>query len=434
MTKTLLGQNILVLLGTTFFALVLSLSLIAVFVIRPEAQRAANFTWGLAEVLAFSVERMDPRDRVELLQRIDNQPDINVKVSSAPPPDPAPPGSFAERVFLNELRVESERSALQDWRVGDDGLFWMRLPDDDPPIWVSLRTLPSPNPITVVSAVFAVSLLTSVIGGFVLQRHLARPLRTLTQQVEEINAATGLLALDESGPREVAAVSRALNDMTDKMREAEKDRSVMLAGVSHDLRTPLTKLRLSLAMLNGSDPELLISADQQVARIEAMLGQFLDYARDSIDEPVQRVVIAEVIARALANCATAEDIKVTCPSGTTASVKETAILRAVTNLVTNALHHGAPPIEIAVTATSTMLTISVTDAGAGLTVEEAATLIRPFARGDTARTRNGTGLGLAIAHQAARAHGGKLIFARSEDSFAVSMRIPRSTAGETPKL
>ncbi|MDP5359508.1 MAG: hypothetical protein NWR52_05075, partial [Paracoccaceae bacterium] len=78
MTRTLLGQNILILLGTTFFALVFSLSLIAIFVIRPEAQRAANFTWGFAEGLAFSVERREPQDRVELLQRIDNQPDINV--------------------------------------------------------------------------------------------------------------------------------------------------------------------------------------------------------------------------------------------------------------------------------------------------------------------------------------------------------------------
>lgn len=426
MTRTLLGQNILVLLGTTFFALVFSLSLIAVFVIRPEAQRAANFTWSLAEVLTFSVARMDPQDRVELLQRIDDQPHINVKVSSAPPPDSAHPGSFAESVFLNELRAESESSELADWRVSEDGLFWMRLPQDDPPIWVSLRTLQTPDPINVVSTVFAVSLLTSVIAGFILQRHLARPLRTLAQQVEKIDAATSLSTLDESGPREVAAVSRALNDMTNKMREAEKDRSVMLAGVSHDLRTPLTKLRLSLAMLKGADPELLISADRQVARIEAMLEQFLDYARDVVDEPMQSVDLAEVVARAVANCATLEEINVTCPSDATASVKKTATLRAISNLVTNALHHGAAPIGIAVDVSATTITISVTDAGAGLNAEEAARLIRPFARGDTARTRNGTGLGLAIAHQAARAQGGELIFAKSEGKFTVSLKLPRS--------
>lgn len=426
MTRTLLGQNILVLLGTTFFALVFSLSLIAVFVIRPEAQRAANFTWSLAEVLTFSVARMDPQDRVELLQRVDDQPHINVKVSSAPPPDSAHPGSFAESVFLNELRAESESSELADWRVSEDGLFWMRLPQDDPPIWVSLRTLQTPDPINVVSTVFAVSLLTSVIAGFILQRHLARPLRTLAQQVEKIDAATSLLILDESGPREVAAVSRALNDMTNKMREAEKDRSVMLAGVSHDLRTPLTKLRLSLAMLKGADPELLTSADRQVARIEAMLEQFLDYARDVVDEPMQTVDLAKVVAQAVANCATPEEINVTCPSDATASVKKTATLRAISNLVTNALHHGAPPIGIAVDVTATTVSISVTDAGAGLNAEEAARLIRPFARGDTARTRNGTGLGLAIAHQAARAQGGELIFAKSEGKFTVSLKLPRS--------
>ena len=426
MTRTLLGQNILVLLGTTFFALALALSLIAIFVIRPEAQRAANFTWGLAEVLAFSVARMPPQDRVEMLQRIDNQPYINVKVGNAPPPDSATPGGFAERIFLNELRAESESSALKDWRIGEDNLFWMRLPEDDPPVWVSLRTLQAPDPIMVIFVVFSVSSLTSIIAGFVLHRHLARPLKTLAQQVEKVDSGTSLSTLDESGPLEVAALSRALNDMTDKMREAEKDRSVMLAGVSHDLRTPLTKLRLSLAMLKGADPELLISADRQVERIEAMLEQFLDYARDFVDEPMQRVDLAEVVAEAIANCASPEKIKVTYPGDTTACVKKTAILRAISNLVTNALHHGVPPIHISVDVTAATITISVTDAGPGLNTEDAARLIRPFARGDTARGRDGTGLGLAIAHQAARAHGGRLVFSRSEDGFAVSLSLTRS--------
>lgn len=423
MPRTLLGQNVLVLLGSTLFALVLSLILIAVFVIRPEAQRAAHLTWSLAEVLAFSAERMNPPDRVALLQRINNQPYLNVKVRSTSPPEAAEPGSFAERVFLNALTAESTRSDAIDWRLGPDNLFWMRLPDDDGTLWVSLRTLQTPDRINVIATVLGASLLISVIGGLVLHRHLARPLRTLARQVEEVGTGTRLPTFAEEGPREVAAVARALNDMTGKMRVAEMDRSVMLAGVSHDLRTPLTKLRLTLAMLKGADLTLMMSADRQVAHIEAMLEQFLNYARDFAEEPLRRVDLHEVVAQAIADCDLPEPIAITCPTGLSANLKATAIQRAIANLVTNAQHYGSPPVSIQVRATPKTITIAVTDAGRGLSAEEADRLIRPFARGDTARTRTGTGLGLAIAHQVAQAHDGALTFSRSDHGFLVELTV-----------
>ena len=218
-------------------------------------------------------------------------------------------------------------------------------------------------------------------------------------------------------------MARALNGMTGKMHAAEMDRNVMLAGVSHDLRVPLTKLRLSLAMLKGADPELKASADRQIDRIEAMLEQFLNDARDVAKEPPQRVDLREVIAQAIVDRDPPVTLVVTCPPGTVATVKPAAIRRAIGILVTDALNHGARPVSVEVRATTQTTTITATDAGPGLGTEEALRLIRPFARGDAARTRSGTGLGLAIADQVARAHDGALTFARSEAGFTVSLTL-----------
>lgn len=430
MTRTLLGQNIVVLMATTLFALVLSLSLIAYFAIRPEAQRAANFTLSLAEVLAFSVDRMNPQDRVALLQLIDNQQHINVKVQTEPPENAGLPASLPGRFFLRELEAQNGGPGLENWRVDEEGRFWMRLPASEPPIWVSFQMLQARDPVSVFLGAFAVTLLTSVIGGVVLHRRVARPLEALARQVGTADFGTSLPVLDETGPREVVAVSRALNQMSETMRQVEKDRSVMLAGVSHDLRTPLTKLRLSLAMLRGADPELLSSADRQVERIETMLEQFLEYARGFSEEPVQNVDLEEVLHLAIEASAAGDAVRITCPAEITVPIKKNAIVRAISNLVTNAAHHGARPIEVSVRITGATLNIDVSDAGHGLTPEQADGLIRPFARGETARTSEGAGLGLAIAHQAAVAHDGELRVQRSGSRFTVclSVTLPTSTA------
>ncbi|MEZ5792595.1 MAG: histidine kinase dimerization/phospho-acceptor domain-containing protein [Nitratireductor sp.] len=105
--------------------------------------------------------------------------------------------------------------------------------------------------------------------------------------------------LDESGPREIAALSHALNRMTRRIQQTEADKAIMLAGVSHDLRSLLTKLRLSLAMLDDADTELLGTAQKQVDRIESMLGQFLEYARGFAEEPLQRVSVGKLICSAV---------------------------------------------------------------------------------------------------------------------------------------
>lgn len=425
MIRTLLGQNIAVLLATTLFALVLSLSLVAFFVFRPEAQRAALVTAGLTEVLAVLADGADGPNRVKTLQLFDSHPDFSVKVSRNAPSGTAQPQTFPGRFFLRELKAQNNRGDPKDWRIGDDGWLWVQLTESEPPIWVSFRTAPARDPIKAFAGVFTVALLSSLIGGVFLQRRFARPLKALEDGIDVAESGTSLPEFDEDGPREIAAIARALNQMSETMQFAEMDRAVMLAGVSHDLRTPLTKLRLSLAMLHGADQDLLISAERQVSRIETMLAQFLEYARGFSEEHMQTVDLKSLLQEAVANSYVDTAIKIDCPADVRVVLKQSAVIRAVSNLVTNADSHGATPIEITARHGKGDLTIEVSDAGSGIAPEAVNILTKPFARGNAARTNEGTGLGLAIANQVAIAHGGSLSFERSDCRFCAILTVPK---------
>ena len=424
MIRTLLGQNIAVLLVSILFALVLSLSLLVFFFIRPEAQRAALVTAGLTEVLAVLADGIDASERVKTLQLFNSHPQLNVKVSSDAPSGTAQPQTIPGRFFLRELKAYNHGGVTKDWRVGDDGWLWVQLTESKPPIWVSFRTTPERDPIKAFAGVFTVALLSSLIGGVFLQRHLALPLKMLEDGIDHVESGTNLHKFDEDGPREIAAIARALNQMSETMQMAEMDRAVMLAGVSHDLRTPLTKLRLSLTMLHGADPELLISAERQVSRIETMMAQFLEYARGFSKEQMQTVNLKSLLHEAVIISSVDTSTKIECPAEMHVVLKHSAVLRGVSNLVINASIHGIPPIEIRARRSNGILTIDVSDAGLGIAPDEVNLLIRPFARGDSARTNGGTGLGLAIVNQVALAHKGTLEFKHIEERFRAILKWP----------
>tara|TARA_B110000090_G_scaffold103724_1_gene116455 strand:- start:286 stop:1581 length:1296 start_codon:yes stop_codon:yes gene_type:complete len=425
MIRTLLGQNIAVLLITTLFALVLSLTLLVIFVIRPEAQRAANVTVGLTEALAVLADGMEGPERVKTLQLFNSHPHFSVKVSSDAPKGSVQPQTFSARFFLRELKAQYSGGELKDWRIGEDGWLWVQLTASDPPLWISFRTAPVRDPVKAFIGVFTVALLSSLIGGVFLQRHLARPLKELEEGIDSTESGTNLPEFNEAGPREISAIARALNQMSETMQMAEMDRAVMLAGVSHDLRTPLTKLRLSLAMLQGADQDLLISAERQVSRIEAMLAQFLEYARGFSEEQMQTVNLKSLLHEAVAISSVDTAIKIDCPANMHVVLKQGAVIRAISNLVTNADSHGAPPIEITARRSNERLAIEVSDAGSGISPDNAGLLTRPFARGNTARTNEGAGLGLAIANQVVLEHGGTLSFERPDGRFCAILSFPK---------
>lgn len=428
---SLFKQNIAVLAAATLAALLVSVVLIAALVLRPQIERSAADTAQRFRSLQLSFSQMDPFQQILFVEalRVDQAPDFLVTEDS--PQSEAEPRSWFTQYFL---RVLSEQHGISapDVLVDRDGRVWVRMVPPDQPYWLSIRTLPATDPITGLLLASGVALLAALGGGIALQQRIARPLKRLEASVRRMSDPTDMYDGDIDRPREIAAVSRALREMSQRLQAAEADRALLLAGVSHDLRTPLTKLRLTLAMLNSADPDLVLGAERNVIRIEGMLGQFLDFARGFEAEETRLVPLRSLLQKAVEASGMSDAVALDAPKDVVIEVKEAAVLRAMQNLLTNALRYGAPPIDLSARIQGGDLLIEVRDAGPGIPTGEMGSLVRPFARGDTARGGEGTGLGLAIVDQVAKAHGGTVEFERGSGSFIARLRLGQSNPCSCP--
>ncbi len=425
MLDSLLKQNIAVLAASILGALIVSLVLISGLVLRPQIDRSAADTAQMIRSLELSFRQMDPFQQIHFAEALRATELPDVLVAETAPEDTNMQRSWHSTYFL---RVLSERHGISasDVLVDAEGRVWVRMLTADQPYWLSLRALPATDPVAGLAVASGIALLAALAGGITLQRRIALPLKRLEQAVGRMSNPSDPYDSDIEGPCEIAAVSRALTDMSKRLHAAEADRAVMLAGVSHDLRTPLTKLRLTLAMLKDADPELVGGAERNVIRIEGMLGQFLDFARGFEAEETRAVPLRPLLLQVVESCADPAAVIVDAPADAVILVKESALRRALDNLLANALRHGGPPVALRARTRDRDLTIDVQDAGRGLSPENARDLMRPFARGNAARAGEGTGLGLAIVDQVARAHRGEVEFEQDAETFTARLRLPQA--------
>jgi two-component system osmolarity sensor histidine kinase EnvZ len=200
----------------------------------------------------------------------------------------------------------------------------------------------------------------------------------------------------------------------------ERERAMVLAGISHDLRTPLSRLRLAIEM-SGADPETAGGMGADVEEMDQVIGQFLAFARGE-DEPHAEEDLNSLVAE-VAESYRKRGKDVSFKAGDLPSLRfaPMAVRRAVANLVDNGLHYAGGPIEIKTVREGSRVAINVMDHGPGVPPSEAERLKRPFTRLDEARSgRGGAGLGLAIVERIARAHGGRLDLAAREGGGLVA--------------
>lgn len=429
MLDSLLKQNIAVLATAILGALLLSLVLISGLVLRPQIERSAADTAQLIRSLALSFGQMDPFQQIHFAEALRAGEAPDVRLAETAPQSARPQRSWLTRHFLRVL-TERHGIAPSDVLVDGEGRVWVRMVTADQPYWLSLRALPATDPLAGLLLASGIALLAALAGGIALQRRVALPLKRLEQAVGRLSNPSDTYHSDIERPREIAAVSRALTEMSQRLQAAEADRALMLAGVSHDLRTPLTKLRLSLALLTSADAALVAGAERNVMRIETMLGQFLEFARGFEAEETRVVPLHALLQQAREACASPGAVTLDLPAERMVRVKPAALLRALDNLLSNALRHGRPPVTLRARISGPVLAIEVGDAGPGIAPEEARDLLRPFARGNAARAGEGTGLGLAIVEQVARAHRGGVEFEQGATVFTARLRLPQAVLPE----
>ena len=288
----------------------------------------------------------------------------------------------------------------------------VKLPAGDRTYWVSFaRGRLERDPVTAVLLWSIASLTIAILATFLLVWRLTRPLGELARAAEKLGKGGDPESVAETGPAEVRGVARAFNQMKDDLRKGERERATFLAGVSHDLRTPLARLRLDVEMLEGKvDAEVQRAMVADLDDMNAIIDQFIDFARSEATEPLSAVNLSE-LARACAERATRSVVAVRCELADLPllMLRPLAVQRLVDNLLANAARHGGGEVLLATARSGATVTLSVLDRGPGIPEGLEEHLKQPFTRRDEARSgSSGAGLGLAIANRVAVLHGGRL--------------------------
>ncbi len=258
-------------------------------------------------------------------------------------------------------------------------------------------------------------------------RALAAPLSSFAKAAENFSLDGGAEPLPERGPEEIRSVARALNRMHERIARLMSDRTRMLAAISHDLRTPITRLRLRAEFIEdeGNRKRMLMDLDQMRAMLESVLSLLRN------DRKIEAVTLVDIASTLQLVADQFGDmghvVHYEGPASATAAARPDDLHRGVTNLVENAVRFGAE-VTIRLDASSTRLVIDVEDDGPGISDARKQEMLEPFVRGDDARTMDestGFGLGLSIARAIAVAHGGELsLHDRSPHGLIVRMQLP----------
>ncbi len=250
--------------------------------------------------------------------------------------------------------------------------------------------------------------------SFLYLRNQLRPITRLAQAAEAFGRGRHV-PYRPAGATEVRAAGRAFVDMRARIERQIEQRTLMLSGVSHDLRTPLTRLRLGLAMLDEDEAAPML---RDVDDMQRLVDGFLDFARGAQEDEAEPVDPLALVARVVDDLQRAKvPVALIAAEGEgTIALRPDGIRRAVENLVTNAVRYGTRA-EVSVVLSEHSLRIRVEDDGPGIPPESREEALRPFARLEPARNQNrgtGVGLGLSIVVDVARAHGGSLRMGESE--------------------
>ena len=364
------------------------------------------------QALRAALGASDSRERRETLRDIGRQYGVRI-IAEAERPVVGAPAIGSEMLDLEtrlretlgtgtELRI-SPRQQLLFVHVDAGGAgYWVGFPLPGRPAAQEL-----PSRALIWSLALGVALL---IAAFVFTRYLARPLRELSTAVERVGRGEMPPPLPEDGPSEIGQLNRGFNRMIANLTQVEHDRALLLAGVSHDLRTPLARLRVGLE-LETQDPQMKKGMAEDIEEMDRIIGQFLDFARGDettafeVDDP--NGIVATCVDR---HVRAGKNVRFTPGTVPRLPLRRTALSRLVNNLIDNAIAYGAPPVTVTTSTAGDRVVIDVADRGPGIPQDQVERLKQPFTRASAARTSasGGAGLGLAIVERVARMHGGTL--------------------------
>ncbi|MEZ9057359.1 two-component system sensor histidine kinase EnvZ [Vibrio pelagius] len=268
-----------------------------------------------------------------------------------------------------------------------------------------------------------------IAGGWLFIRLQNRPLIALEKAAQGVGRGDIPPPLPVQGAQEIRSVTRAFNQMSKGIQELEEDRALLMAGISHDLRTPLTRIRLATEMMSPEDSYLAEGIISDTEECNEIISQFMDYLKP-VDRNSFQAVHLEDIAGEVASSEGGYEVEIETDFSSNmkpALGNPIAIKRAISNLVVNSLRYGNGWVKVTtgMTADNKLAWVTVEDNGPGIPHEQVSKLFEPFTRGDTARGSEGTGLGLAIVKRiVSQHHGAVAVNNRSQGGLKAQISFP----------
>ena len=425
--RTLLVRTFLLLSCLLVICIASWAALFAVAEREPRAQQLGQLTASVVNLTRAALLAANPDKRLTLLRDLAESEGVHLYPAEATDTiEPLPNSLFFSQVAENTRYQLGPRTQLASAIDGQQGLwvsfsldgseedeYWLMLPGEHaegnfPLYWLGWGVI---------------SLALVLLVAWIIVSRVNRPLRSLAEAAGELGQGRQPAPIPERGALELRQLAESFNRMSDDLRRIDTERAEVLAGISHDLRTPLARLRLE-AEMSIADENARQDVISDIEQMDAVLGQFLDYARGS-DEPEEWADINLLITQVAEATSRGSHPPATLRLGELPllPVRRKALGRALTNLVGNAQKYGGDSLTIETRLENEHLIIDVMDRGPGIPAEETERLKRPFTRLESARSNvEGTGLGLAIVERVARLHHGSLEL------------LPRQGGGLTARL
>ena len=354
-----------------------------------------------------------------------------VRVSNQRPDDAIPSNAWAPRLAQLRATLRDEGVPVDEvvfTRAVPRPLTWIGVKGaDGQERWLGIQD-------EVVESYVAMRLVIALVLGFaavgvaswIVARRLTRPLEALRRRIESHDAAP--VEAGATPTLEIAAIDSAWVALADRLARQESERALLLAGVSHDLRSPLSRIRMAAELLPETDgiAARRTSIVRNVDVADRLIASFLDYVR-AAELPLASTVDVAAIARRLlqARDEPVDQLALAAPERLDVPhAHELLLERLLANLVDNAMRHGKPPVMIRLRSEGGSVVIDVEDHGPGIAPEARERLTQAFSRGEASRGTPGTGLGLAIVRQVVQRMGGTLSFESVAGAPCVRVRLP----------
>lgn len=431
--RTLLVRTFLLVSLLIFVAVAIWITLFALAEREPRARQLAQLTVSVANLTRAALVAAEPAKRLGLLRELAEREGVHLYPAEADDEIAPPPDDPVFAAMRDEVRAQlGPRTRFAGALYGQPGIwvsfaideadedsddeYWLMLPGeraerDFPWHWLAWG---------------GASLALALLVAWLIVSRVTQPLRALARAAGEVGRGRQPEPLAERGSLELQQLAEAFNRMSDDLRRLDAERAEVLAGISHDLRTPLARLRLE-AELSIADDGARDAACADIEQMDAIIAQFLDYARGDGGEEVAPVDVNALLAHAVSGPRRGHaPPRLQLGDLPRAHLRPQALARAFANLLENARKYGGGEVEVRTYAADGEIVVDVMDRGPGIPAGESERLKRPFTRLENARTNvTGTGLGLAIVERIARLHGGRLdLLARDGGGLIARLRLP----------